>query len=134
MVLKPDDFVSIKANWESKSQNIVNMACELSLGVDSFVFVDDNPAEREIIRQQAQGVTFRSLRKLRGYIRAIDKAGYFEMTSFSTDDVKRNEIYQENTKRSRTQSMFSDYGEYLKILEMKAEIDSFIPLYMERIA
>ena len=56
------------------------------------------------------------------------------MTSFSTDDVKRNEIYQENAKRSRTQSMFSDYGEYLKILEMKAEIDSFVPLYMERIA
>lgn len=83
MVLNPEDFISIKANWEPKSQNLVNMASELSLGVDSFVFVDDNPAEREIIRQQVPGVGIPELEKAERYIRAIDRAGYFEMISFS---------------------------------------------------
>ena len=52
MVLKPDEFVQIKADWEPKSLNLKKMASELSLLPESFVFVDDNPAEREIIRQQ----------------------------------------------------------------------------------
>ncbi len=134
MVLKPDDFISIKANWEPKSQNLVNMASELSLGSDSFVFVDDNPAERKIIRQQVAGVGVPELGKAEEYIRDIDRAGYFEMMSFSADDMKRNEMYRENVKRSSIQSMFADYGEYLKGLEMVAEIGAFIPVYMEHIA
>lgn len=134
MVLKPDDFISIKANWEPKSQNLVNMASELSLGVDAFVFVDDNPAEREIIRQQVPGVGIPELEKAERYIRAIDRAGYFEMTSFSADDVKRNEMYKENAQRANLQSKFSDYSEYLKSLEMVAEIRAFQPVYLDRLA
>ena len=134
MVLKPEDFISIKANWEPKSQNLLNMAAELSLGVDSFVFVDDNPAEREIIRQQVPGVGIPELEKAERYIKAIDRAGYFEMVSFSVDDVKRNEMYKENAQRASLQSKFSDYSEYLKSLEMVAEIRAFQPVYLDRIA
>lgn len=130
MVLKPEDFISIKANWEPKSQNLLNMATELSLGVDSFVFVDDNPAEREIIRQQVPGVGIPELEKAERYIKAIDRAGYFEMVSFSVDDVKRNEMYKENAQRASLQSKFSDYSEYLKSLEMVAEIRAFQPVYL----
>ena len=133
-VLKLDDFISIKANWEPKSENLVHLAEELSLGADSFVFVDDNPAEREIIRQQVPGVGIPELDKAEDYIRAIDKAGYFEMTSFSVDDINRNEMYKENVKRSSFQSGFSDYSEYLRSLEMTAEIRPFTPVYMDRIA
>ena len=134
MFLKPDEFISIKANWEPKSQNLVNIAQELSLGVDSFVFVDDNPAEREIIRQQVPGVGIPELGKAERYISAIDHAGYFEMTSFSADDVKRNEMYKENAKRASLQSKFADYSEYLRSLEMVAEIRAFQPVYLDRIA
>ena len=134
MVLKRDDFISIKANWEPKSENLIHMAEELSLGADSFVFVDDNPAEREIIRQQVPGVGIPELDKAEDYIRAIDKAGYFEMTSFSADDINRNEMYRENVRRSSFQNGFADYSEYLRSLEMTAEIKPFAPVYMDRIA
>ena len=134
MVLKPEDFISIKANWEPKSKNLVNMAAELSLGVDSFVFVDDNPAEREIIRQQVPGVGIPELEKAERYITAIDRAGYFEMVSFSVDDVKRNEMYKENAQRASLQSKFSDYSEYLRSLDMVAEIRPFQTVYLDRIA
>ena len=134
MVLKPDDFIAIKANWEPKSQNLVNMAAELSLGVDAFVFVDDNPAEREIIRQQVPSVGIPELERAENYIRAIDRAGYFEMISFSADDVTRNKMYKENAQRASLQSKFSDYSEYLRSLEMVAEIRSFQPVYLDRIA
>ncbi len=50
-MLRPEDFVSIKANWKPKDQNLRELAEELSLGLDSFVFIDDNPAEREIVRK-----------------------------------------------------------------------------------
>ena len=134
MVLKTEDFISIKANWEPKSQNLINMAQELNLGVDSFVFVDDNPAERDIIRQQVPGVGVPELEKSENYIKAIDKSGFFEMTSFNSDDVKRNKMYKENAERTKLQSSFTDYNEYLKSLEMVAEIKPFQPVYLDRIA
>lgn len=134
MVLKESDFISVKANWEPKSQNLINMAQELNLGADSFVFVDDNPAEREIVRQQIAGVGIPELDKAEKYIRAIDKAGYFEMTSFSDDDARRNEMYRANAVRAKLLSGCSDYTAYLKSLEMSAEIRPFQHVYMDRIA
>ena len=67
-VLTPDDFISIKANWEPKSRNLVQMAEELSLLPESFVFVDDNPAERAIIRQQVPGVPAPEIGQVEHYI------------------------------------------------------------------
>ena len=89
MVLKPDEFVQIKADWEPKSLNLKKMASELSLLPESFVFVDDNPAEREIIRQQVPQAAVAMLDKPEHYIYAIDSAGYVEMTSFAAEDVRR---------------------------------------------
>lgn len=134
MVLKPDDFISVRANWEPKSSNLISMAKELSLLPESFVFADDNPAEREIIRQQVPGTALPELNRVEHYIAAIDRAGYFETTSFSADDLKRNEMYKENIKRTELQNSFSDYNDYLLSLNMTAEIRPFEPLYMSRIA
>lgn len=133
-VLKKDDFVSFKANWEPKSLNLAETAAELTLLPESFVFVDDNPAERAIIEDQLLGVAIPQLDGVEHYIRQIDRCGYFEVTELSQDDLKRNEMYRENAERSKLQSEFSDYGEFLKSLEMKGEIQSFIPMYMSRIA
>ena len=135
MTLKPDDFIMVKTNWEPKSQNLVDVAHALSLTPDSFVFVDDNPAEREIIRQQVKNATVPEVGdKPEGFIRAIDKMGYFEVTVVSEDDAKREKMYKENIQRARTELIFSDYNEYLLSLEMKAEVASFIPTYYSRIA
>lgn len=134
MVLKKDDFISIKANWEPKSENLIHMAKELNLGEDSFVFVDDNPAEREIIRQQVLGAGVPKMEKPEKYIRNIDRAGYFEMVSFSADDTRRNVMYRENAKRADFKSRFTDYGEYLRSLAMTAWIAPFSPVYFDRIA
>lgn len=133
-VLNKEDFVSFKANWNPKSVNIVETAQELTLLPESFVFVDDNPAERAIIESQVEGVAVPQIDCVEHYIQEIDKAGYFEVTNLSGDDLKRNKMYQENAKRTELQSSFVDYEDYLKSLEMKGEIHSFVPMYMSRIA
>lgn len=135
MTLTPDDFIMVKANWEPKSQNLLDIAHTLSLTPDSFVFVDDNPAEREIVRQQIPNSTVPEIgNRPEYYIKAIDRMGYFEVTTLSADDTARIQMYQQNAARSRAEVLFSDYGEYLRSLEMQAEITAFPPMYLSRIA
>lgn len=133
-VLKKDDFVSFKANWNPKSMNLSETASEMTLLPESFVFVDDNPAERAIVEGEISGVAVPEIDGVEHYIQIIDKSGFFEVTNLSSDDLKRNEMYQENAKRQQLQSTFSNYEDYLRSLEMKGEIRNFIPLYMSRIA
>lgn len=133
-VLKMDDFISFKANWNPKSMNLSETASEMTLLPESFVFVDDNPAERAIIEGELPGVAIPAIDGVEHYIQTIDKSGFFEVTNLSSDDLKRNEMYQENAKRAKMQSSFANYEDYLKSLEMKGEIQSFIPMYMSRIA
>ena len=133
-VLHKDDFVKIKANWDPKSINLVQTAEELALLPESFVFVDDNPAERAIIEGEMSGVAIPKMEGVEHYIQTIDKSGFFEVTNLSNDDLKRNEMYKENAKRQQLQSKFENYEDYLRSLEMKGEIQSFIPMYMSRIA
>lgn len=132
--LSLEDFISIKANWEPKSLNLVQMAEELTLLPESFVFVDDNPAERAIVRQQVQGVAVPELEQVEHYINVIDHSGFFEVTNFSKDDLKRNEMYKENIVRAQMQQSFANYEDYLLSLEMKATIRPFESIYMSRIA
>lgn len=133
--LKPEDFITIRANWEPKSQNLIDIAHELSLLPESFVFVDDNPAERDIIRQQVPNACVPEVGSQPEYfIKILDRSGFFEVTSLTADDINRGEMYQSNAARSRQQAAFADYGEYLKSLCMKAVIKSFEPIYMQRIA
>ncbi len=133
-VLKKEDFVSFKANWQPKSINLSETASELTLLPESFVFVDDNPAERSIIEREFPGTAIPSLSEVEHYIQVIDKSGFFEVTNLSADDLQRNEMYQENARRHQLQATFENYEDYLKSLEMKGEIQSFIPMYMSRIA
>ncbi len=133
-VLKPDDFIIIKANWEPKNINIKAIAEELNLGADSFVFVDDNPAERQICKSYVDGIATPNIDTPENYIRILDHNGYFEITNFSTEDLKKNALYKDNAKRSQMMATFDNYEDYLLSLKMKAEISSFKPIYLERIA
>lgn len=133
-VLKADDFITIKANWSPKDRNLAEMSRELSLLPESFVFVDDNPAEREIVSGSFPGVGAPVLTSVEHYIQEIDKAGYFEVTSLSADDLKRNQMYEENRSRNKLLDSCKDYHEYLQSLEMRGTIRPFEPVYMARIA
>ena len=132
-VIRPDDCIVIKANWDPKSKNLADTAAELNLLPESFVFVDDNPAEREIVRTQLNVVS-PEIGSVEDYIRVIDHSGFFEVTNLSADDVKRNEMYKENAKRAQLEASFDNYGDYLVSLEMKGTIRGFEPIYMDRIA
>lgn len=132
-ILSPDDFVSIKANWNTKDSNISEIASDINILPDSIVFIDDNPAEREIVKSQLSNVLAPDIKNIENYIQIIDRAGYFEMTSFSEDDLKRNEMYKKNAERANQQKQFADYNEYLLSLDMNAVIDDFDPVYLQRI-
>lgn len=131
-VLKPEDFTLIKANWEPKSINIEQTASELDLLPESIVFADDNPAEREIVKQTLP-VEAPPMEGIENYIRTLDKGGYFEVTNFSADDLKRGEMYKQNAERAKLKATFADYGEYLDSLEMRAVIEDFSPITLGRI-
>lgn len=132
-VLKRDDFLCFRANWGPKSQSIAAIANEINILPESFVFVDDNPAEREIVRQELPAVTIAEFDGPEGMIAAIDRAGYFEVTTLSADDVKRNEMYKENLKRAELEQSFGNYEDYLKSLDMRCETGAFVPEHAERL-
>ena len=133
-VFSEKDFISIKANWEPKDRNFMQIAEELNLLPESLVFVDDNPAERHIVTQQIPGVQAPEISQVTDYIQAIDRSGFFEVTKLSVDDLSRNDMYRKNAERVKLQNSFSDYGEYLQSLEMEADIKAFEPIYYARIA
>lgn len=133
-ILKPEDFIVIKANWEPKSRNIAQIAKELNIMPDSLVFVDDNPAEREIVRQQLEMVAVPEVSTVEHYIHEIDRHGYFEVVNLSKDDLERNKMYKANAERSKIEASFEHYEDYLLSLEMNAVIKPFESIYMSRIA
>jgi len=132
--LKPEDFIIIKANWDPKSINTANIARELNIGEDALVFVDDNPAEREIVKTQLSSVSVPEVSTVDKYVKEIDRQGYFEVLKLSKDDLSRSDMYKANAQRAAAEGSFADYSEYLKSLEMKAVIKPFEAVYMSRIA
>ena len=133
-VLKLKDFSSFKANWEPKHENILAIAKELNLGVDSFVFVDDNPAERAIVAAQIAEIAVPDVGPdVSRYPYVIDSGRYFEAVSMSKEDLARGALYEANAARATAVAQFANYGEYLDSLEMRAEIATFKPVYLERI-
>ena len=132
--LKPEDFLILKANWNQKDINLKEIASELNIGTDALVFVDDNPAERHIVRSQVPDAAVPEIGEPQDYLTILDRSGFFEVTELSEDDLSRNEMYKANLQRAQQQSAFTDYRQYLLSLEMKAEIKPFSSLYMARIA
>lgn len=135
-VLHVDDFVSFRANWEPKNRNIQAIAEEINIGTDSLVFIDDNPAERQIVRDTMPEVAVPEVDPVDvfSYIRVIEGGGYFEPVTISEDDRKRNASYMENKQRRELAGSMESYDDFLKSLQMEAEIAPFRPLYFDRIA
>jgi FkbH-like protein len=134
-VLRMSDFSAFRANWEPKDANLRAIAQELKIGLDSLVFLDDNPAERALVRAQLHDVAVLEVgADVSRYPDIIEESHYFEAAAFSADDTIRARQYQENRVRVELQGTFRDYGEYLASLQMEAECREFSPVYLDRIA
>lgn len=133
MIIKREDFASFIANWNPKSENLVNMASELNLGIDSFVFIDDNPMERDEVGNNLNVVTVPVISRVESYINEIEECRLSEVTSHTKEDDIRTAYYQQNVKREEEQSRFSDYNEYLESLNMVWTFNRFEEAAFERI-
>jgi FkbH-like protein len=135
MILQLEDFVSFKASWHPKSDSIREMAIELSLGLDSFVFLDDNPAEVEIVRQFVPEVSGICLGADPSWFRSIlENSRLFESSSLTVEDGQRTALYQQEAKRQALKSTVTDMGAYLESLEMVADISPFSVVDAPRIS
>ena len=120
MLLKEDHFAVFQANWQDKATNIKAIAEELCLGLDAMVLVDDNPMERDLVRQMLPQVAVPELPEDPAlYARTLAAAGYFESIAFSAEDRVRAEMYQSNARRVALQKQAGDLDGYLASLEME---------------
>lgn len=122
MVLREDAFAIQKINWENKSENIQGIAEELNLGLDSFVFWDDNPTERELVKQMLPQVTVPEFpekpEELAGAMCRIYQE-YFEKAVVTAEDLEKTRQYTENAKRNDLQKKTVSFDDYLKQLQIK---------------
>ncbi|MHB0763725.1 HAD-IIIC family phosphatase [Stutzerimonas sp. NM35] len=119
MALKRSDIAAFVANWEDKAGNLRRIASMLDIGLDSLVFVDDNPAERDIVRRELPEVAVPELPEdVADYPARVAAAGYFEAVSFTTDDTTRGRNYALNAERKAAMSQATDMEGYLRGLQM----------------
>ena len=119
MVLRRGDIAAFVANWNDKAANIRDIARTLEIGLDSLVFVDDNPAERAIVRQELPMVAVPELPEdVAGYAGRVADAGYFEAAAFTADDAKRSEQYALNRERRASLGQATDMAGFLRSLGM----------------
>jgi FkbH-like protein len=122
MHLKRERIAAVAVNWKDKASNLRELAQTLDLGLDSFVFADDNPAEREIVRRELPMVAVPELPDdVAHYAAMIARAGYFESVAFTTEDRARAEQYVQNARRKEVLSTATDMDGFLSSLEMTLE-------------
>lgn len=134
MLLKEEHFAAFHANWSDKASNIKAIADTLSLGLDSMVFLDDNPAERLQVRTEIPEVAVPELPSDPAlYGRTLLAAGYFEAITFSEEDRRRAAFYQQNAQRVELLNQ-SDMEGYLRSLNMEITFAPFDAAGRVRIA
>ena len=126
MLLKLDHIAVFQANWNDKASNIQAIAEELSVGLDSIVFLDDNPVERQLVRKLLPQVAVPELPEEPAcYARTLAAAGYFEAISFANEDLKRADFYRDNAKRVKLQRQVGEVDAYLASLDMTITFQPF---------
>jgi FkbH-like protein len=134
-VLRPEDFAVFVANWDNKADNVRDIAARLNIGLDSLVFVDDNPLERDIVRRHLPEVAVVDLPEdPSGFIAALAAGRWFETTGFSAEDRDRSRYYAENAQREAVRAAFVDMDDYLRSLEMIATIGGADGFHLPRMA
>lgn len=135
MVLKEEHIAVFVANWEDKATNIRCIREKLNIGFDAMVFLDDNPFERNLVRQLIPDVIVPELPEDPAlYVRAISELNLFETASHSALDGQRNAFYQVQGAREEEKGRFAGINDYLKSLETTALFSRFEQRNLSRIA
>lgn len=123
MLLREKHFASILVNWDSKPQNMQKIAKQINIGLDSIVFIDDNPAERELMRQSLPQVeTLEMPADPSLFARTLRETGFFTRAYLTEEDKKRGQIYAAQRKREQFQQSCATLEDFLKSLEMVVSI------------
>ncbi len=135
MILRLEDFSMFVANWEDKASNIRNIQKTLNIGMDSLVFLDDNPFERNLVRSMIPEITVPELPEDPAlYLQYLRSLGLFETASYSSEDAGRTQQYRQQAERAVFESSFRSYDDYLEGLDMKAVAAPFDTFHYPRIA
>jgi FkbH-like protein len=133
MVLKRSDIACFVANWKDKAENLRDIAQTLNIGLDSLVFVDDNPAERARVREAFPMIAVPELPEDPAhYVRALADAGFFEAVSFTREDSTRAASYAANAEREALRSAAQSMDEFLRGLDMEITYGPVGDLELER--
>jgi FkbH-like protein len=134
MLLRRSDIAAFLANWDDKTENLKAIATRLNIGLDSLVFVDDNPVERARIRQSLPMVAVPELPEdTAQYVRCLADAGYFEAVAFTSEDRRRARQYAENAERDALLESAQSMDEFLRGLEMSVLFGPFTAVDHARI-
>ena len=135
MILRMEDISLFVANWNDKASNIRLIQETLNIGMDSIVFIDDNPFERNLVREAIPEVEVPELPEDPAeYLEFLQKCNYFDTITFSGDSSERTKQYQAEIKRKRAEENFDSIEGYLKSLEMVGEAKEFDEKHAARIA
>lgn len=137
MVLKKEHFAAYRINWTDKATNIKELAEELNIGLDSMVFVDDNPTERELIKQMLPMVSVPEFPAQPYELPIFFKQlvdDYFKVYSITDEDKKKTEQYKANAARAQAQNAFADFGAFLENLDIQIAIEAANEFNIPRIA
>lgn len=135
MVLRLDDIAVFVANWETKVDNIRHIQSILNIGFDSMVFLDDNPFERNMVRENIPGITVPELPEDPAeYLEYLYTLNLFETVSYSGEDAERTRQYQVEAQRAVLQKSFGSEDEFLQSLEMVSVVEPFTKFNTPRVA
>jgi FkbH-like protein len=137
MLLQKSDFVAMRINWQDKATNIRELSDELNIGLDSMVFVDDNPTERELIKQQLPEIAVPDFPSQPYGLMGLYKdliTNYFGVYRVTQEDRAKTEQYKANTQRRQQQAAFTNMEDYLQSLEMKLRIGKVSDATLQRVA
>ena len=135
MILKLDDIAVFQANWETKVDNIRTIQGILNIGFDSMVFLDDNPFERNMVRENIPGITVPELPEDPAmYLEYLYSLNLFETASYSNADKDRTKQYQVEAKRVSLSKTFTNEADFLKSLNMISTVSGFTKFNTPRVA
>jgi len=135
MILRREDFAVFVANWNDKAVNIRQIQETLNIGLDAMVFLDDNPFERNLVRELVPGVMVPELPEdPADYVRVISELNLFETTAFSAEDAERTKMYQAEAQRREEQAAFASVDDFLLSLDMRITVAKFDSFHLPRIS
>src|SRR5215467_11952478 len=135
MILREEDFAIFVANWDDKATNIEYITRTLNLGLDSIVFIDDSPFERNLVRAALPAVAVPEMPDdVADYVRVLENSGLFEAIGYTDDDYHRNQTYREEALRRTEQLKYNSVDDYLNSLEMIIDCGPFKAEQLPRIA